>query len=129
MVPDAFEFSLDTETGTEYDAAAIGGTLASALIQLLIGAIVGAACFRAVSAGYLGSPTTWQESLAFVGRRLPALLLVLVLTWLATGLGLVACIVPGVWLWVALYFSQSALLFEDVRGRQALRRSFRLVRG
>src|SRR3712207_6814819 len=86
-VPNAFDFSLDTETGTEYDAAAVGGTLASALIQFLIGAVVGAVCFRAVSAGYLGSPTTWQESLAFVGRRLPSVLLVLVLTTVAAVLG------------------------------------------
>ena len=125
-----FDFSLNaTGRSTELDAAQIGGTLASAVINFLLAAVTGAACFRAVGAGYLGSGTTWQESLAFAGRRLPSVLLVLLLVALATIGGVIACILPGIWLWVSLYLAEPALLFEDCRGRAALRRSFGLVKG
>jgi hypothetical protein len=125
----AFDYSLDAETGTEFDGAAIGGTLASALIAFLLAAVTTAACFRAIGAAYLGSPTTWQESLRFAVRRLPSVLWVLVLATLVTLAGFVALIIPGIYLGVALYFSQPALLFEDLKGRRALGRSYDLVKG
>jgi hypothetical protein len=125
----AFDYSLDTSTGTQYDAAAIGGTVASAVISFVLAAVTTAACFRAIGAAYLGSPTTWQESLAFAARRLPSVLWVLILTTLAILGGFVALIIPGLYLAVALYFSEPALLFEDMRGRAALQRSFQLVKG
>jgi hypothetical protein len=91
--------------------------------------LVTGACFRAVAAGYLGAPSTWQESFGFALRRLHSLVWVNVLVGLAVLVGLLACIVPGVWLYVSFGVVMPALLAEDLRGRKALRRSFSLVKG
>jgi len=127
----AFEFSLTPAEGDSaaFDTAMLGGLAASMVINVLLAALTSAACFRAVGAAYLGSPTTWQESLSFALRRLPSILLVLLLSGLAIAGGLVLCLVGSIWLLVALYFAEPALLFEDTRGVSALKRSYRLVRG
>lgn len=128
---DAFDFSFSLDEQAEeqpLDAAMIGGVAASLVLNLVMAALTSAACFRAVGAAYLGAPTTWQESLGFAARRLHSIVLVLILVGIGTVLGLVLCLVGAVWLGVALYFSQAALLFEDKRGFEALQRSFDLVR-
>jgi hypothetical protein len=87
------------------------------------------ACFKAVADAYLGERPTAKASLAFALRRVHSIVWVTVLGGLLALLGLLACIVPGVWLYVSFAVAVPALLMEDVRGRRALGRSRRLVEG
>jgi hypothetical protein len=109
--------------------ALVGGTVSVLVLTFLATTLATAACFKAITDSYLGEAPGWRESLRFAIRRLPSVLLVTILSWVLILLGLVACIVPGVWLYVSWSVALPALLAEDVRGRRALGRSYDLVRG
>jgi hypothetical protein len=88
-----------------------------------------AVAFRAVVEAYLGRRSSWRSSLGFVARRLHSLLWLTIVQAVLLVLGFLACIVPGIWLWVSWSVAIPVLFTEDVRGFKALGRSFRLVRG
>jgi hypothetical protein len=106
--------------------AALGVTVVlSALASLL----ATGACFKAVADSYLGRTLDWGGSVRFVLRRFGSLLWILLLGGLVVVLGLIACLVPGIWLAIAFMLAVPVLLTEGVKGRRALGRSYRLVRG
>jgi hypothetical protein len=106
-----------------------GAALTVAFLLSLLGqTLATGACFKAVADAYLGREPTWRRSLAETVKRLHSIVWVSVLTYVLGFLGLVACIVPGIWLFVAWTVAVPALLTEGVKGRKALGRSFRLVR-
>jgi hypothetical protein len=107
----------------------IGGLAISGLLQLCAVGLATAACFRAIGQSYLGESADWRESLRFATRHIPSLLLLTLLYVLGVGLGTVLFIAPGVWLYVAWAFALPVLLVEGLRGRNALGRSFALVKG
>ena len=102
--------------------------LVSAVLTLLAQTIATGACFKAVTDAYLGRTPSWLGSTAFVLRRLHSIVWISFLTYVLAGLALLACIVPGVWLFIAWTVAIPAFLTERVKGRRALGRSFRLVR-
>lgn len=107
----------------------IGGQVVIVVLSLILYAIVTAACFKAVGDAYLGTKPEWRSSLRFAARRFHSVLWVTVLIAVASTLGLIALIVGGIWLWFSFAVAVPALLFEGLKGRHALSRSFRLVRG
>jgi type IV secretory pathway VirB2 component (pilin) len=124
-------FSTSTSASGEIDSEVwtqLAGNLVVSLLGLLATLVALAACTRIVAGAYFGEEGDWRESLAYAGRRLPALLWLGLLYVLMVGLGTLGCIIPGIWLAVAYAVSVPALLIEDARGTNALRRSFRLVR-
>jgi hypothetical protein len=58
-----------------------------------------------------------------------SLIWLVVLYYVLVGVGLLLCIAPGVFVGVAWVVAIPALLTEGIRGRKALRRSYRLVKG
>ncbi len=88
-----------------------------------------AACFRAASDAYLGGEPDAGQSLRFGLRRIPSLLWLLLLMTILLAIAFLALIIPSIWLAIAWSLAIPALLAEDLRGRKALGRSFRLVRG
>jgi hypothetical protein len=109
--------------------AAAGGQIASALLVLMGTFLASGACYRGITSAYLGHRTTWRESLGFALRRLHSILWVTFLTYLCAGLGLLLCIVPGVYLFGCFAVGIPVLLTENTKGTKALGRSRRLVRG
>jgi hypothetical protein len=109
--------------------AYFGGQMVIVVLTLVLTAIATAACFKAVSDAYLGTRPEWRSSLRFAVRRFHSVLWVTIMAGLLAGLGLIALIAPGVWLFFAWSMAVPALLFEGLKGRRALGRSFRLVRG
>lgn len=107
----------------------LGALAISSLLQICALVLVTAACFRAIAQAYLGEPTAWRSSLSYGLKHAPALLWVSLLYFLGIGLGIVLLILPGIWLYIAWAFATPALLVEGLRGRAALGRSFRLVKG
>jgi hypothetical protein len=109
--------------------AYLGGQVVIIVLTYVLYAIAIAACFKAVGDAYLGTRPDWRSSLRFAMRRFHSVLWVTFLVYLASTLGLVGLIVMGIWLWFSFSVSVPALLFEGLKGRRALARSFRLVRG
>lgn len=105
------------------------GQLAAVAISLISATLATAAAFRAVMGIRLGAAADWRSSLDFATRRVRPLVWLAVLQAVLLLLAFAALIVPGVWLYVAWAVAVPALLAEDRRGVDALRRSFRLVRG
>jgi hypothetical protein len=107
----------------------VAAVLVAAVLGLLAQTIATGACFKAVADAYLGRTPSWRRSTAEVLRRLHSILWISFLTYLLGGLALLACILPGIWLFIAWTVAVPAFLTEGVKGRRALGRSFRLVRG
>ena len=78
---------------------------------------------------YAGKKPTTSEVLRFGLSRLLPILLVSVLVGLAVIGGLLLLIVPGIIFAIRFTVAVPALVVEDARGREAMRRSWRLVKG
>ena len=122
--PDEFE-PVDED---EIWVAVVAFVLAIVLGFLATTIAVGA-CFKAVADAYLGERPSVRTSAAYAARRVHSLMWLIVLYYVLVFLGALLLLVPGVWLGVAWVTAIPALLTEGVRGRRALGRSYRLVRG
>ncbi|MDQ3824124.1 MAG: hypothetical protein M3321_12875 [Actinomycetota bacterium] len=98
-------------------------------LALVASTLATGACFKAVGDAYLGERPSARGSLAFALRRVHSIVWVTFLSGLVALLGFIACVLPGIWLYVSFAVAVPALLMEDVRGRRALGRSWRLVKG
>ena len=112
------------------DAWTIGVTLA---IVVVIGVVTplfaSGVCLKAVGDSYLGGTPDWRSSLRFVLGRFHSILWIAFLVGFGGLLGAILCFLPGIWLWVSWAVAVPVLLIEGTRGRKALGRSFRLVKG
>ena len=116
----------DEEVGT---GTAVAGFLLVIALSIISYTVATGACFKAVADAYLGERPSWRDSIVFALRRFHAILWITILAYVLGGLALLALIIPGIWLFVAWSVTVPALMAEDVRGLEALGRSFRLVRG
>jgi hypothetical protein len=99
------------------------------LVSYISGQLAQAACLRTVADAYLGDVVNWRSSLRYALRRLPALIGLSLLTGILLVIGLLLCIVPGVYLWGAFYVAVPALLIEGSGPIRSLGRSRELVSG
>lgn len=68
------------------------------------------------------------EALRAALPRLPRLLLLVLLVWLLSGIGLLLCLLPGIWLLTSWFVAPVAMFHEGLPARRSMGRSFRLVR-
>jgi hypothetical protein len=123
----AFDFG-STNTITEDEIAPyVAGTLASSLLSLLAQTLTAAACLRAVGGDVVGSPANANQSLRYAAKRIGPLLWVSVLYVLALIAGVLMCLVGAVWLGVLFCLATPAVMFEEARGANAMRRSRTLI--
>ena len=99
------------------------------LLLFVASTLATGACFKAVGDAYLGERPTARGSLAFALRRVHSIVWVTVLTTVLAAIASLACIFPGIWLYVGFAVAVPALLMEGVRGTGALGRSWALVKG
>jgi hypothetical protein len=124
--PNAFD--LDS-TETVSGGTVLAGTLIAFALQFAAAALAVAACFKAISAAYLGERAGVGESLRYaLGRVLP-LLVAYVLIAIVVLLGLFALIIPGVWLATKLSMTFPAVVFERRGPFSAIGRSWSLTGG
>jgi hypothetical protein len=130
VAPEQFDLT-STESGVEEgeEAEFLIGQGVIALLSVVSVLLATAVCFKAVADAYLGVEPEWRRSLRFAVRRLGGLLGVAIVGGIFVALATVALIVPGVWLFVSYAVAVPALLLERIGPIDALRRSFRLVRG
>lgn len=110
-------------------ATQVTGFGVASVLGFLAGILAAGACYRAITSAYLGEQTGWRDSLAFAARRLHSILWVSIITGVISVLGLIACLLPGVYLFVSFTVAVPVLLTEQRRGFSALGRSRELVRG
>lgn len=109
--------------------ALIAGFLAVALLSYVAAQLATAASFKLVAGAYLDEAPDWRASLRYAVGRLGSLVWLTMEFGFLLVLGLLALIVPGVYLYVAWSVAIPVLLLEDRRGFSALKRSKELVKG
>ena len=101
-----------------------------ALIQVLVvQPFLVAAVARASVDVYLGHPVSVGPTFRFAVSRIHSILWITILAGLATALGFVLLIVPGVIVFVRFLFGSTVLVVEGRKGSKALGRSWRLAKG
>ena len=101
---------------------------AATVLGLLANTVATGASFKAVADAYLGEQPIWRSSLRFAFARLHSILWITILGGIATVVGFVFCIIPGIYLWIAFAVAVPVLLTAGVKGSKALDRSRALVR-
>lgn len=107
----------------------LAGLLTSTAILLVANSLALAGTTRISVGAYLGDATGWRDSLRFAWRRFWPLVGVLVISGTGIILGFFLCIAPGLWLQGIWAVAVPALLVEDRRAIDSLRRSNQLVKG
>jgi hypothetical protein len=126
---------IDTTTGegTVVDSHELALYLSALAATTVLGIVANTAAtgasFKAVADAYLGEQPTWRSSLRFAFARIHSILWITLLGGIATVVGLVFCIIPGVYLWIAFAVAVPVLLTEGVKGTAAHGRSRALVGG
>jgi len=118
---------VEVSTGT-----VLGGILAGlvvAFVSILMWTILTGAITRAAAGTFLGHDIDVGESYRFGFARFWSIVLVGVLSALAIALGFVLLVIPGLIVLTFLCCAIPALVIEEKRGREALRRSWNLVHG
>ncbi len=114
----------DEDLGAAFAAFGLAILLAFVASTVAIGA-----CFKAIADAYLGERPSWRTSVGYALRRVHSLLWLVLLYYVLVLVGLFLCLVPGIFLGIAWVVAIPALLTEGIRGRRALGRSYRLVKG
>ena len=116
------------EVSTSFWAVASASLLA-ALVALLLYQVLTGAITRTIATEVTGQDLDLEQSYRFGFARLGPILVVSILVGLATFLGLLVFIIPGIYIGVRLAVSIQALVVEGKRGTEAMRRSWDLVGG
>jgi hypothetical protein len=109
--------------------ALVGYSLVAVVLGFISSSLASGACFRAIASAYLGERTDWKSSLTYALKHLHSIMWISFLSSLLAGLALIACVIPGIYLWTTFAVAVPALLSEGVRGSNALGRSRALVKG
>jgi hypothetical protein len=109
--------------------AVASASLLAALVGLLLYQVLTGAITRTIATEVTGRDLGLEQSYRYGLARLGPVLVVSILVGLATLLGLIVFIIPGIYIGVRLAVSIQALVIEGRRGIQAMRRSWDLVGG
>jgi hypothetical protein len=110
-------------------AAFIAGNVFVTLLAFVLVVLATAASFKAVSDAYLGEPLDWRASLRFTLGKWRSLTWLAILSAILLVAAFVALVIPGIYLSVAWSLATPVLLTEGIKGRLALKRSRRLMKG
>jgi hypothetical protein len=124
-----FSTSSSSTSSSNVDATVWVGFGLSGLLLFVTFLIAFTACFKVVSDAWLGSTPSIGRSLRFGLRRAPMVALLALISGIVIGIGLVACLIPGIWLSVLWCLAFPALLFERIGPFKALGRSGSLIKG
>lgn len=107
----------------------IAALLIGAAIGVIIWAILQAAMLRGAAQATIGDPVDVEASYRWGLSRFGSVLLVAFLVGIVVGVGFLLLVIPGIIFLVFLSVSEPALIVENRRGTEALKRSWNLVRG
>jgi hypothetical protein len=115
--------------GAGADSPFAADVAAEVLRTVVVPSLITALHVRIVLRLAAGEDPSIAEALRSCVSRFPAVLGAVVLYSIFVAAGLVALIVPGIWLSVLLYFGAQAVIVDDLGPVDALKRSADLVRG
>lgn len=107
----------------------VGGSLIAAILGVVGTALLTGSATNIVASSYLERIEGWRESLQEALQKLGSLVGSAILAALGTGLGLILCLVPGVYLYVSWITAPVTIMVEDEGATGALGRSRDLVSG
>jgi hypothetical protein len=110
-------------------ATALFGGFIVAVISIVAWMVLTGAITRAAAGTFLARDLRVDETYRYALSRLGSILLVAILVGLAVAGGFLLLVVPGFIVLTRLSTAVPALVLEDRRGRDALRRSWDLVKG
>jgi hypothetical protein len=110
------------------NAVLISEAVTALITQLVLMISVGAV-YRLLFDDYAGRPTNLVTSFSFALDRVLSLFWISLLVGVATLLGVVVLVIPGIYLFVTLFVAVPVLMAEGRRGLGALSRSGQLVSG
>jgi Membrane domain of glycerophosphoryl diester phosphodiesterase len=116
-------------TAVDDSGSAIAGNLISTLIQGVALALAVAACFKLISAAYLGEDTSVGESLRYGAGRIIALIVAYIVLSIVLVIGFVLLFIPFVIFGVKFSMTYPAIVFERAGPFKAMRRSWSLTGG
>jgi hypothetical protein len=115
-------------TSGDLTAAIVGGLIVAVAFTLAFMILTGALT-RAAAGTFLARDLSIADTYRYGFARLGSIMLVAILVVLAVAGGLLLFVIPGLIVLTRLWVSLPALVIEDRRGREALRRSWNLVKG
>jgi hypothetical protein len=123
-----FGESVETVSARSAGAAIIVALL-TAVIGVIISAVLQAAIMRGAAQGSIGDPVDIDASYKWGFARFGSVILISILVGLAVAGGLILFIIPGLIFAVMFSVSIPALVVENLRGTDAMSRSWNLVKG
>jgi membrane-anchored glycerophosphoryl diester phosphodiesterase (GDPDase) len=103
--------------------------LVAAAISVITTAILQAAILRAAAQATINDPVDVEASYRWGLRRFGSVLLVSIMVGIVVAIGFILLIIPGIILLVFFSISIPSVVVESRRGREAMRRSWNLVKG
>jgi hypothetical protein len=110
-------------------AAVVAGSIIAALVTIIISAVLQAATMRAAALATIGDPVDVEASYRWGFKRFGSVLLVAVLVGIVVAIGFVLLVIPGIIFLTLLSVSIPALVIENRRGTDAMKRSWELASG
>jgi hypothetical protein len=122
-------FGQTIEVTTRSASVGLLALLITAVIGVIITAVLQAALLRGAAQGTIGDPVDIDASYKWGFARFGSVLLISILVGLAVLGGLILLIIPGLIFAVMFSVSVPALVVENKRGTEAMSRSWNLVKG
>jgi len=104
------------------------GAIVAAIIGIIISAILQAAMLRAAALATIGDPVDVSESYRWGLKRFGSVLLVAFLVGITVAVGFILLIIPGIIFLTLLSVSIPAVVIENRRGTDAMKRSWNLAK-
>ena len=108
--------------------AIILGSVIGAIIAIIISAVLQAAMLRAAALATVGDPVDVSESYRWGLKRFGSVLLVAFLVGITVAVGFILLIIPGIIFLTLLSVSIPAVVIENRRGTDAMKRSWNLAK-
>jgi hypothetical protein len=122
-------FGQEIEVTSQSAGAALLVGVIAAVIGVIISAVLQAAIMRGAAQGSIGDEVDIDASYKWGFARFGSVLLISILVGLAVMVGLLLFIIPGIFLAVMFSVAIPALVVENLRGTDAMGRSWNLVKG
>jgi hypothetical protein len=122
-------FDVNAPASTVDSGTAFAGTIVAAVVQSAAIALAIAACFKVISAAYLGERAGAGESLRYALSRVLPLIVAYIVLVVIVSVGTVLLIIPGIFFAVKLSMTFAALVFERTGPFGSIGRSWSLTSG
>lgn len=120
--------AFDVNAPVNNDGDAVAGRAIDQLLSSVAAALAVAACFKAISAAYLGERAGVGDSLRYAAGRFLPLIVAYVVMVIILIPAFIALIIPGIWLAVRLSMAFPAVVCEKAGPLKAIGRSWNLTR-